>query len=422
MVIMKDKIMILGGANLHCKLVEAAHRMGKETWVVDNTKNAPAKLMSDYSCDIDVKEVDKLADLCRKENINAVISAYLDFCQPFYQRLCSMLDVPCLGTYEQFCVFTDKKLFKKVCLEFGVKTILSYRESDIYLADTVEYPVYIKPSLGQGAKGQSVCYTKEEAVKAIERAKKVSGNGEIIIEKYIENREILQVTYLVINGEPELIRTTDQINGSVEYGMDHIAIAGISPSIYTELFLEKADCKIKDLIKYIGIKNGPVFMQGFVDGGDFLFFDPGLRFPGTEISRLYKSKLNIDLMQTMIEFAFAGQISGLKNIIDKETVYLKGYTMLNFFPCVKKGKIKSIVPKEKLMNIEGVEYVTYRHDVGDWIDDTKDVNQRIAEINICGDTKEQVNRTLEQVYNTLEVIDIHGNNMIFDRYEGINVE
>ena len=64
MVIMKDKIMILGGANLHCKLVEAAHRMGKETWVVDNTKNAPAKLMSDYSCDIDVKEVDKLADLC----------------------------------------------------------------------------------------------------------------------------------------------------------------------------------------------------------------------------------------------------------------------------------------------------------------------------------------------------------------------
>ena len=74
------------------------------------------------------------------------------------------------------------------------------------------------------------------------------------------------------------------------------------------------------------------------------------------------------------------------------------------------------------MNIEGVEYVTYRHDVGDWIDDTKDVNQRIAEINICGDTKEQVNRTLEQVYNTLEVIDIHGNNMIFDRYEGINVE
>lgn len=51
--IMKDSIMILGGANLHCKLVEAAHQMGKETVVVDNIKNSPAKLISDYSYDID---------------------------------------------------------------------------------------------------------------------------------------------------------------------------------------------------------------------------------------------------------------------------------------------------------------------------------------------------------------------------------
>ena len=57
---MKDSIMILGGANLHCKLVEAAHQMGKETVVVDNIKNSPAKLISDYSYDIDVREVDRL--------------------------------------------------------------------------------------------------------------------------------------------------------------------------------------------------------------------------------------------------------------------------------------------------------------------------------------------------------------------------
>ncbi len=418
---MKDKIMILGGANLHCKLVEAAHQMGKETLVVDNIKNSPAKLISDYSYDIDVREVNRLADLCRSENVNAVISAYLDLCQPYYQRLCGMLGVPCFGTYEQFQIFINKNLFKRMCLKLGVKTILSYGESDLQLGNAVKYPIYIKPAVGRGSKGQSVCYTKEEAARAIDEAKKISENGEVIIERYMENRDILQVTYLVIDGIPELIRTTDQINGSAKQGLDHIAIAGVSPSVYTKLFLEKADRKVREMIKHVGIKNGPVFMQGFVDEGEILFFDPGLRFPGTEISRVYKSIMGIDFMQAMIEFAFTGSISGLKGVINEETVYLNGYTMLNFFPFVRKGKIKSIVSKEKLMSIEGVEHVTYRHGIGDTVGDTKDVNQRIAEINICGNSKEKINRTLEQVYQELEVLDVYGESMIIERFEGINI-
>ena len=94
---MKDRIMILGGASLHCKLVEAAHELGKETVVVDNVNNSPAKLISDYSYDIDVKNVDELVNLCKQQNVKAVISAFLDFCQPYYQKLSNMLDVPCFG-------------------------------------------------------------------------------------------------------------------------------------------------------------------------------------------------------------------------------------------------------------------------------------------------------------------------------------
>lgn len=415
---MKDRIMILGGANLHCKLVEAAHQMGKETVVVDNIKNSPAKLISDYNYDIDVKEVNRLAGLCRHQNINAVISAYLDFCQPFYQKLCGILGVPCFGTYEQFQVFTDKRLFKEMCWRHGVKTILGYSESDLQRKDTVKYPIYIKPSIGQGSKGQKVCYTKEEAVRAIGEAKTISGNGGVIIERYMENRKILQVTYLVIDGVPELIRTADQINGNVKHGMEHVAIAGVSPSVYTKLFLEKADDKVKDLIRQVGIKNGPVFMQGFVDEEEILFFDPGLRFPGTEISRLYKSVMNIDLMQAMIEFAFTGRLSALKDVINKQTVYLNGHIMLNFFPYVKKGQIKSMVSKERLMNIAGVEHVTYRYGIGDMIGDTKDVNQRIAEINICGNSKGEIERILEQVCQELKVLDIYGNNMMVEGLGG----
>lgn len=413
---MKDKIMILGGANLHCKLVEAAHQMEKETIVVDNVKNSPAKLISDYSYDIDVKDVDRLADICRNQNIKAVLSAYLDFCQPYYQKLCSLLNCPCFGTDEQFKIFTDKELFKKKCLEYGVNTIKGYTEKELQSLDVVEYPIYIKPSISQGSKGQCVCYNKEEALRAINGAKMISKNGKVIIEKYMAKKHIIQVTYLVLDGIPKLIRTADQINGSDKYGMQHIAIAGISPSKYTNLFLKKVNHKIKNMIKHIGIKNSPVFMQGFVDEDDFYFFDPGLRFPGTEASRIFKNVMNIDLMQAMIEFSFSGKILSLQNVIDEDTVYLKNYIILNLFPFIKKGKIKSISPIDNLLKINGVEYVTYRHKVGDVVDDTKDVNQRIAEINILGTTKEKINNTIKDVYDILQVLDVKGNNMILDRF------
>lgn len=413
----KDKIMILGGANLHCKLVEAAHQMGKETLVVDNIKNSPAKLISDYSYDIDVKEIDKLIALCKEQNVKAVISAYLDFCQPFYQRICDILNVPCFGTRPQFEVFTNKEIFKKKCLEYNIKTILGYNEEDIYSLEKVEYPIYIKPSISQGSKGQYVCYSKEEALFAIGKAKKVSENGKVIIEKYMESRNIIQVTYLVIDGNPKLIRTADQINGSEKYGLNHIAVAGISPSVFTRKFLEKADGKVKNLINHIGIKNGPVFMQGFVEEDDFYFFDSGLRFPGTEASRIFKSVMNIDLMHAMIEFAFTGQLLSLHNILDEKTVYLKDNIILNLFPFVKIGKIGSISPINELLNIDGVEYATYRHSVGDIIGDTRDVNQRIAEINILGKRKEEIKNTVDKIYDTLEVRDVYGRNMVVDRFE-----
>lgn len=413
---MKDKIMILGGANLHRKLVEAAHQMGKETLVVDNIKNSPAKLISDYSYDIDVKDVNKLADLCRQQNVKAVISAYLDFCQPYYQKLCSILKSPCFGTYEQFCTFTDKSLFKKKCMEYDVPTILGYTEEYLRLSDEVEYPIYIKPSISQGSKGQSVCNNKEEALKAIEIAKIISENDEIIIEKYMDKKPIIQITYLVIDGIPKLIRTADQVNGSDQYGLNHIAIAGISPSKYTKLFLEKSDSKVKNLIRGVGIKNGPVFMQGFVDKNDFYFFDPGLRFPGTEASRIFKSVMNIDLMQAMIEFAFNGNLASLQGTINENTVYLKNHFILNLFPFIRKGKIKSISPIEELLKIDGVKYVTYRHGIGDIIEDTSDVNQRIAEINILGDSREKIGNTIEQIYDTLKVLDINDNQMVIDRF------
>ena len=124
-----NKILILGGIFLHKKLVEAAHEQGYKTIVIDNVPNSPAKLISDQSFDINVTEVDRIVELCKKEGVTGVITGYIDFCQRYYQQICERLGVPCYGNYEQFQISTNKEQFKRFCIENNVDTIPFYAEN-----------------------------------------------------------------------------------------------------------------------------------------------------------------------------------------------------------------------------------------------------------------------------------------------------
>ena len=133
------KLLILGGVYLHKKVVEAANEMGIYTIVTDNIPDSPAKKIASKSYDINISDVDGIVDMCRTEKVDAVLSVCIDFCQVYYQEICEKLGLPCYGTYEQFQIFTNKELFKKVCMENGVDIIPTYSEEDILNKEPDKY-------------------------------------------------------------------------------------------------------------------------------------------------------------------------------------------------------------------------------------------------------------------------------------------
>ena len=408
----KKVLLILGGAYLHNKVVEAAREMGIYTIVSDNVPDAPAKKLADKAYDINVSDVDKMVDMCRKERVDAVLTVMLDFCQVYYQQICEKLGVPCYGTEEQFRIFTNKELFKRKCIENGVDIIPTYAEADL---DSDIYPVLIKPAHNRGSRGQRVCADKCEAMKALGEARALSDDGHAIIEKYMGGKEDFQVTYLVIDGIPYVVRTADRYLGNKEDQMDRVAIALSSPSSNTSAYMRSAHAKVCRLFKNVGLENAPVFMQGFVDDGKFRFYDPGLRFPGGEYDRLFASTMGVNLMKLLIEFALTGCISSRE--LDEDTVYLKNHTIFTLHSTIQSGTISQITDKNELLNIPGVAFVSFRHCVGEKIDFTGTVNQRVAEINILADAPETLRKTVTQVENTLKVLDEEGKDMVFDKFD-----
>lgn len=418
------KILILGGIFLHKKLVQAAHEFGYKTIVIDYIPNSPAKSISDESYEINVTEIDKIVELCKKENVTAVITGYIDFCQRYYQEICSRLNLPCYGTYEQFQILTNKEKFKAFCNSHNVDTIPAYEPEDFSAESKtmVEYPVYVKPSYSRGSRGQFVCYNREETTKAIQKASEISNDNKALIEKYLGENDNFQVTYFVVDGTPLLLRTADQYQGSKELGLEKLCLAAVSPSKHTDLYIRNVHPRVVNMIKALGIKNGPVFMQGFIDGETVRFYDPGLRFPGTDYSVVLKRYMKVDTAKALVEFATTGQCNSIAETLNEKTVYLDGNYIVNIFPTLNPGKIASITPEKDMLEISGVENITYRHGVGDKVEASGDVNQRIAEINLWVSSKQDLIRATEDVYRVLCVKDKQGINLTNNKFDPEQVQ
>ena len=95
------KLLVLGGAAVHCKVVEAAQAMGVYTVVTDYLENSPAKLIADESWMLNIMDIEEIVSRCREENIDGVLNFCIDPAQRPYVAICEKLGLPCYGTSEQ---------------------------------------------------------------------------------------------------------------------------------------------------------------------------------------------------------------------------------------------------------------------------------------------------------------------------------
>ncbi len=411
----QKKLLILCGNVVHVKVVEAAKAMGVYTIVTDSLplKEAPAKQIADEALYINVLDVDSIVEYCKNNGVDGVLNFCNDIGQRPHQQICERLGLPCYGTKEQFYKLTDKNAFKKMCIENGVDVIPQYTEEDVR-KNNVEYPVLVKPVDSRGSRGQAVCHDKAELEVALVNAKKESTNGQAIIEKYMAGKQDFSMTYIFKDGNANLTRTGDRYLGSRNDGLNKQCIGSVSPSVHTQMYLEKVHDRVVNAIKSMGIKNAPVFMQGFIDGDTVRFYDPGLRCPGTEYEKLLEQATGINLMKEMIAVALGGEINDYDGRL-KDAYKLNGKVSVQLLVSARGGTIGVFDGLEEIKNNPDVVTVAQRYFVGETVHQTGDVKQRICEIVILTD-KERAKETVKWVQSKLVVLDENGENMLVSQF------
>ena len=374
------KILVLGSASVHVKLIKAAQEMGIYTITTDNVpyEDSPGKKIADEYWNLNIYDVKEIVKKAKKEHIDGVICGWLDPCQRPYFQICHELGLPCYGDEKQFFKMTDKHAFKKMCEENNVDIIDEFTEADIK-GNKVEFPVFVKPVDSRGSRGQAVCYTMKELLSAIEVAKEESSNGDVLIEKYIKGSQEFHVTYFFVDGEPYLLRTSDNYCGSEEMHMEKVVSCAVMPSRYTSQYIEKAHPNVVKMFKNLGIKNGPIFMQGFEDNGVFRFFDPGLRFPGVDYELVFKKVFNVDLMKAMIQIALTGKTDV---VIPKDAAFIKGGRASVLYLTIRACTISHLDGEKEVNKNKHVISYLPRCKEGEKIDWAYNVNQRLGEVDL----------------------------------------
>lgn len=417
------RLLVLGGAFQHCKVVEAAHELGVYVIVDDYlpVEKAPAKQIADKYYMHNITDYDDIIQMCKDEKIDGVISTSLDACQRPYQKICQKLGLPCFGDEKQYEILTDKRVFKEYCRKSGVDVIDEYCiedfENEEISKEKVEYPIFIKPCDSRGSRGQSVCYNYKEAQKGIEFALSESGSGKIVIEKYLGDKDDFSMTIVVINGKAYPYRTVDRILGHKKDGLDKLALGSRTPSKYAELYMDKIHRKVEKFIKDIGLVTAPVFMQGFIDGDRVRFYDPGFRFPGSEFERYFLFATGKNVFYPLIEYALTGKASDDAVLMDKNDIYLQGKFASQILPALRAGTVCKIEGFEEIKKHPNVVCAFNKINVGDTVVETNNVNQRFAEIGIVCESERKLSDLAKWIYDTLKITDENGENMIVSSFD-----
>ncbi len=411
------KLLILGGNPETGVLVKKANDLGVYTIAVDPNPKAPAKIHSKKHYDIDGFDIPNLIKVAMKEKVDGVLVGVADILVPPYLRLCEKLGLPCYASDKIIAALSSKDGFIDACKQYDIETVPTFRLDESLKPEDlneIKYPVVVKPVDNGGGVGISICYNEQELISGAKNAIKNSRKRSFITERLMHTDDI-NAYYTFKDGEIFLSSIADRITTKKQDRSSPICIANVYPSKHTNRYYECMHPKMSKMFKGIGIKNGVLAIQYFVEDNHFYAYDPGFRLQG-EAMHIYIAKINgFDHRLMLINFALTGSM-GVDDLEERNDFLFNGKHACTLWVLLKNGVIKQIKGLEELQNDPSVIFVLQRFFEGEAVLDHMIGNEKqvLARIYVVSETKEDLVLKIHAIETTLSVIDEDGNNMIVD--------
>ncbi len=350
---------VLGGTQISCEIVKAAKCLGVHTTVIDYNapEMSPAKQIADEQALISVADTDEAARYIKEHHIDGVLTGYTDSILTYYAEICEKAGRPCYGTKEQFGIFTDKIVWKKLCREYGVPVAQEFDAAILDLdGSELPFPLMVKPADASGSRGVAVVHTKDELLAAYTTAAAFAKNGKVLIEEYLEGPEAT-VFWLFINGAYEVFLMGDRIVKHDQEGAIALPVGYTFPAADLPSYLQDVAPQVEAMLKSQGIQNGMMFMQCIIKDGAAVVYDIGYRLTGSLEHYLAQALAGYSPLDMLISYALTGCMTDDDRIWEKIE---NGRNKLAF-------NISFLMRPGTIDHFEGLEDIESMPDVIAWI-------------------------------------------------------
>ena len=298
----KEKIVVIGAGEFQLPLVQKAVSMGYEVHCFAWEAGAVAKDEADFFYPLSITDKEAILEVCKDIKPVAVLTAGSDLAMPTVAYICEALSL-CCNSFEVAKRCTDKYEMRKTLSDKGVAVpyFQLVGESDEIDADSVAYPVIVKPTDRSGSRGITLVDSPKNLHSAIKEAISHSFAKKAIIEGYISGDEY-SCECISFEGEHHFLAFTKKFTTGAP---NYIETGHIQPDDIPEKFKDKIISTILDALTALGITYGASHTEFRVDkNGNFGIIEIGARMGGDCIgSDLVQLSTGKDFLRMLIDSA-----------------------------------------------------------------------------------------------------------------------
>lgn len=266
------KILILGGSHRDIPLIKASQDLGYFVITLGNKDYYLGHNYSNKAYKINFNDLNMVKKIIDDENIDYILpgsgeESYLNTVKLAHELNIGNFDIP-----EVANLIHNKWKFKEFCLNNNISTPNGKFYTNIDDLTDLSFPIVVKPTNLSGGRGVEIVNSKEELVKSLLEAKKVT--NEIFLEEFIEGKLI---AYSIVLKNQKIIYG---FTGEDKTYLNKYLITSAFPCEVKEETLQKMKYDIEKIAKLLNLVDGMFHLQIMIKDDIPYIIDVTRRIPG----------------------------------------------------------------------------------------------------------------------------------------------
>ena len=401
----KPVAIILGGTFPHIELINNLKKRCYYTILIDYLDNPTAKEYADEHIIESTLNKDLVLQIAKKRNTELIISSCVDQANVTACYVAEKLNLPHPYSYEIAKIISNKVSMKKHMVEGGIPTS-NYVEVDnltMLYNINLKYPLIVKPSDSNSSKGVRKADNSIELNEYAKHAFAISRNKKIIIEEYLDGKEI-GVDCYIKNGDAKIIMTRERI----KILDDNISTQQIYGSFWPAELTDDNLKSIKEIANKIasifGLDNTPLMIQAILKDDCISVIEFAPRIGGGENYRIIRELTNFDIIDA--------SINSFLLIPQNIDFSIPNYIYFDNYIYTKPAVFNTIVGVNELIDNKLIEYVNVYKKKDTLVGSEMSSNNRVGVFTLKSTDRKDIINKLNKSIKTVDVLDINGNSIM----------